>query len=954
MSSPPNDPPAPPCFGCDKPIEEGSVIAFGDALFHLDCFVCAKCGQSVSCHVNTLLLADGRPVCAQCTSTCTSCRQPIRDEAIMTVNTFFILCTLKGIHCTACHDQRKAEKLRKREDKEKRQLEKDTLHPRTKNTNGHRHASRMFNTQTVDEYMQLHQRGIRNPVEVRSRNESLDKHPPTPARSRSSSVDTTIKPAPEATSRSETIGAAKPMTPPPSNSHKPLPTLSSTNGKEDNIYLLKDGSISKGDIAQSSSTSTLDLALPEIPSLNLSFFDNDSAELTNLTKTLGANLFTKPDTSTRKPPPKVSSTTSKINKATDLLAASLRQTPFSSAFDIFPKPSNSSASAKQPFSDDISVIRLKEELKKSNKKVTELETNFNKIKAGPPRYALNALYQDASQRALDEFSRAKEEFAKESALRQQHEYTIYELRQQITALQNAKSSAEEHVPMAKKELDRMETARAELEKTCNQLRECRTSLAKEIEDLAKQKQAGLVSDLELNSHLETQQKALTVEIHSLTSERDSLRCELQELNKARDDVVHEMIMLNTKNAELTSMNNELSRRVIEREREAAAVMAGTSFLYSPSTSPSTELHSPTSMQRKSSETSTVIPKTASRDSFNGTVSPKMFKIKKKANMFGKLGKSPKTDVYGDGRSSSLYDLSNANGSCQSLLMDERKERQGSKQSQDNNCTGPHSFQPTSFLRPVKCGVCNEKMWGGRSEYRCQGCGLSAHTKCLSRVPQLCHSPTLGTLDLASISDAELLKSGTMFGNCLAAQVALEGRDIPLLVEKCIQAVEARAMDYEGIYRKSGGAAQMKLIQSAFEQGETIDLEDEEEINDICSVTSVLKQYLRELPDPLLTYELYPQLIEAISMNAGQEKTDKFLALISQLPKANYDTLKRLAHHLHSVQNYADQNLMTSKNLAVVFGPTLLRDRDATRDLLDMSYKNAVVDYLINQALVLFP
>jgi hypothetical protein len=106
--------------------------------------------------------------------------------------------------------------------------------------------------------------------------------------------------------------------------------------------------------------------------------------------------------------------------------------------------------------------------------------------------------------------------------------------------------------------------------------------------------------------------------------------------------------------------------------------------------------------------------------------------------------------------------------------------------------------------------------------------------------------------------------GSLFGNDLTKQVEAEGRTIPLLVERCIAAVELRGMDYEGIYRKSGGAAQMRSIQLSFEQGLDPDLTDDDEYNDICAVTSILKQYLRELPNPLMTYELYPQFLESIS------------------------------------------------------------------------------------------
>lgn len=101
--------------------------------------------------------------------------------------------------------------------------------------------------------------------------------------------------------------------------------------------------------------------------------------------------------------------------------------------------------------------------------------------------------QEASQRALDEFSRAKEEFAKETILRQQHEYTILQLRQQLLVVQQTNSSNEKETITApgKEDLDRVATTRVELEKACNELRSHRTALAKEIEEMANRKQTTL-------------------------------------------------------------------------------------------------------------------------------------------------------------------------------------------------------------------------------------------------------------------------------------------------------------------------------------------------------------------------------------------------------------------------------------------------------------------------------
>jgi hypothetical protein len=71
----------------------------------------------------------------------------------------------------------------------------------------------------------------------------------------------------------------------------------------------------------------------------------------------------------------------------------------------------------------------------------------------------------------------------------------------------------------------------------------------------------------------------------------------------------------------------------------------------------------------------------------------------------------------------------------------------------------------------------------------------------------------------------------------------------------------RGMDYEGIYRKSGGTTQMRQIQDEFERGDDVQFSPD---LDICSVTSVLKQYLRNLPNPLITFEVYDRFIETSS------------------------------------------------------------------------------------------
>lgn len=125
---------------------------------------------------------------------------------------------------------------------------------------------------------------------------------------------------------------------------------------------------------------------------------------------------------------------------------------------------------------------------------------------------------------------------------------------------------------------------------------------------------------------------------------------------------------------------------------------------------------------------------------------------------------------------------------------------------------------------------------------------------------------------------------SMFGRTLNEQIIADGHSVPVIVTKCIEAVEAQgksvrlsppikanircivAMDHEGVYRKTGGSSLSKQITQLFERGQydAFDLQDSDRFNDINSITSVLKNYFRQLPNPLLTYELHESFVTAAS------------------------------------------------------------------------------------------
>jgi len=199
----------------------------------------------------------------------------------------------------------------------------------------------------------------------------------------------------------------------------------------------------------------------------------------------------------------------------------------------------------------------------------------------------------------------------------------------------------------------------------------------------------------------------------------------------------------------------------------------------------------------------------------------------------------------------------------------------------------------------------------------------------------------------------------MFGRDLSDQVRSDSRreehSVPVIVEKCIAAVDALALDYEGIYRKTGGSGQSKIITQLFERGNyaAFDLHDTDRFNDICSVTSVLKTYFRSLPDPLFTYALHENFIAASTIRDPTTRGNVLAELVGKLPKDHYNTARMLMLHLHRVSQHNEVNLMTARNLGVVFGPTLMRSQDASAEFSDMAGKALTVEWVIENALNIF-
>ncbi|OCT82511.1 rho GTPase-activating protein SYDE2 [Xenopus laevis] len=166
-----------------------------------------------------------------------------------------------------------------------------------------------------------------------------------------------------------------------------------------------------------------------------------------------------------------------------------------------------------------------------------------------------------------------------------------------------------------------------------------------------------------------------------------------------------------------------------------------------------------------------------------------------------------------------------------------------------------------------------------------------------------------------------------------------GLMVPLLMDKCIKEIEQRGCQVVGLYRLCGSAAVKKELREAFERdSKSIGL-CESQYPDINVITGVLKDYLRELPSPLITKHLYEAVLKAmaekplkITSNGCENDSrdsENTVSLLDCLPDVERATLKMLLDHLKLVASHHDVNKMTCQNLAVCFGPVLLSQRQET-------------------------
>lgn len=160
------------------------------------------------------------------------------------------------------------------------------------------------------------------------------------------------------------------------------------------------------------------------------------------------------------------------------------------------------------------------------------------------------------------------------------------------------------------------------------------------------------------------------------------------------------------------------------------------------------------------------------------------------------------------------------------------------------------------------------------------------------------------------------------------------------------------METHGIFRESGNVSIIKQIVDDYDFGKQPNFAELE----VRELSGVIKYYLRNLPEPLLTFDLYDQFLNVLrSASTPDRDAVLYKALIRSLPQGDRFLLQQILTMLNDITKKSDINKMSSSNLAIVFGPSLLRPQstNAASELFDMPDVSKVVDFLIKHYVKLF-
>ncbi|XP_054767759.2 rho GTPase-activating protein 12-like isoform X2 [Lytechinus pictus] len=194
----------------------------------------------------------------------------------------------------------------------------------------------------------------------------------------------------------------------------------------------------------------------------------------------------------------------------------------------------------------------------------------------------------------------------------------------------------------------------------------------------------------------------------------------------------------------------------------------------------------------------------------------------------------------------------------------------------------------------------------------------------------------------------ILQEENVFGKDIRKLCEKERTPVPNFVNQCIKYIDRRGLECDGIYRVSGNLSLIQKLRFQVDQEKPVDLDSSPWKDDIHVITGALKLYFRELPEPLFTFSTFDKFLASITQIPNpDQKILAFRALFGEMPRVNQDTIFALFSHLKRVMDNVQHNRMPAKNLATVFGPTLMwPERESMNMTMATVYQNQVMEFVL--------
>ncbi|KAJ1797889.1 Rho-type gtpase-activating protein [Coemansia sp. RSA 2399] len=950
-STDPNTLNAPPkCWGCQNPIDGGSAIQFADGVWHIDCFQCTTCGKVIEFDSNLLFLADGKPICPECSYCCSLCKKPIFDEAIVTVEgTYHSECfrctnckqriqgksfakTSQGvIYCVSCYAERRERKKAARRRREHHVIEEKML-------------------------PSLPAEASASPDSKRAPEQS---------------------PTPTASTTEESPARLQPPPPPPPQQQQ----------QQQGLVPRRRGMRNSADF----STSGPDLPLQPISTSPRTSQGGNSQHPLPPTSAFAASAPVSPQGAKSKEPakPTADDTSIQPKKQTEKQPPLLEPTPPPS-LDV---PLSTDLEAALAWTEDIGA--LEENFVRFSMRTPSVYKPTDPIGSGSQPSPSHKKHQDTidATQTLPSLGRSvsvkryqKNRAHQLNANQQQQNHRNRSVSSVSTsgnfvppglrssrdqsAVNDAQEGGKEwlsnaNVQQLKEELlvnygqlCRMDASYQKLRdlyaSVIDQLLETRNSLQyergkrMEFEAILRNYYGYVPTESHDNSYQQQQQQQLPPQMKLSTSSTGA--------SGVPGNSNRHPLLPNSSSATTKQQQQQQPQQQPQSTRSGHP-QGG--MLRQPSLRRQRQTRKQPVPQQEGANDHNNDSGSDAEDAIITTVPQKA--TKRFIWPFGGGGSSHTDSHHGGAPGSTANGASGGGGGGGG----------SGKNSEDHGSTRQHSFHMTSTFRAGKCDHCQERFKTfTNSVVRCKTCGFVCHQKCISEVTASCsgstghqhdqqHGAGKGVADPMAYDPSVPFQVHKMFGRDLVEQAASENRSVPWVVQTAVSFIEAEGISMEGVYRRSGSTMDIREVQMQISKcAQLTNNKFDDPLHkiadadmDVASVTSMLKQYFRDLPNPLMTSATYNLWVQAANINPPEERIKVYRTIADSMPDAHAQTLRFMMMHLKRIADNQKENKMTTNNLSVVFAPNILHmgKGDMLQEMANMSNINKTVSFVIQNA-----